>query len=72
MGGAYYQLGEISRAVEFYEQAFGIYREVSDHTKEITALGNIVSIYIAQGDSQKSKSLLIKYWQFPGKARILT
>ena len=44
---AYYQLGELQRAIGFHEQALVISREIGDRRGEGSDLGNLGSAYNA-------------------------
>lgn len=64
LGLAYADLGEISRAVEFYEQYLAIASEIGDRRGEGVALGNLGNAYAGLGETRRAiefyeQSLLI-------------
>jgi tetratricopeptide (TPR) repeat protein len=54
LGLAYYELGESRRAIEFYEQALGIYREIGDRQGEGSTLGNLGLTYVALSEQRRA------------------
>ncbi|MGV8126150.1 MAG: ATP-binding protein [Methanothrix sp.] len=57
LGTAYWNLGEIRKAIEFYEQRLIIAREIGDMMGEGNALGNLGNAYAYLGEPHKA----IKY-----------
>ena len=54
LGLAYADLGEARKAIEFYEQALVIYREIGDHRGEGKALNNLGLAYADLGETRKA------------------
>jgi len=54
LGSAYADLGEMRRAIEYYEQALKIAREVEGRGGEGTALGNLGIAYAALGEVRRA------------------
>jgi tetratricopeptide (TPR) repeat protein len=54
LGLAYAGLGEVCKAIKFYEQALVIDREIADRRGEGDALGNLGSVYLALGNARKA------------------
>jgi len=54
LGGAYSELGETRKAIEFYEQALVIAREISDKRNESAWLGNLGLAYADLGETRKA------------------
>ena len=54
LGGGYIVLGQTPRAIEFFEQALAIYREVGERTGEATALNSLGSGRLALGDARSA------------------
>ena len=54
LGVAFFNLGNISKAIESYEQSLAIARNISSQSGEGDALGNLGEAYYALGDSQKA------------------
>ena len=54
LGSAYYNQGEVRKAIEYYEQALAIDREIGDKRNEETWLGNLGLAYADLGDSRKA------------------
>jgi len=50
----YHALGEHRRALEYYEQALTIHREVGNRVVEATTLNNIGMVYRALGDNRRA------------------
>jgi len=46
----YYHLGEYAAALNYYEQALTIFREIGDRAEEGTTLNNIGLIYASLGE----------------------
>lgn len=57
LGNAYIDLGETQRAIECYEQALEISREIGDRRSEGNSLGNLGNAYFFLSDAQRA----IKY-----------
>ncbi len=51
---AYAELGDTHKAIEFYEQALIIAREISDRNSEGNVLGNLGNRYADLGDARKA------------------
>ena len=51
---AYAHLGETRKAIEFYEQALMIAREIGDRRGEGNALGNLGIAYADLGETRKA------------------
>ena len=58
LGTAYAALGETRRAIELYEQALVIAREIGDRRGEGNALGNLGIAYAALGEPRRAIELL--------------
>ena len=54
LGLAYATLGQVEKAIGFYEQALGIDREIGDRRGEGNALGNLGLAYAALGQVEKA------------------
>ena len=54
LGAAYYSLGQVERAIEFYEQALVISREIGDRRGEGNRLGNLGLAYAALGQVERA------------------
>jgi tetratricopeptide (TPR) repeat protein len=54
LGSAYYSLGDYQKAIEYYEQALVIEREISNRDGEGTWLGNIGSVFGDIGQAEKA------------------
>jgi tetratricopeptide (TPR) repeat protein len=59
LGNAYSNLGEVQRAIEFYEQALSIAREIGDRHNEGASLGNLGLAYSNLGQVEQA----IEYYQ---------
>lgn len=53
-GGQYYQTRQFTEALQFWQQALLLYREIQDYQGEGNALGNIGVAYFALGDYFKA------------------
>ena len=58
LGNAYFDLGEVSKAIEYYEQALAIDREIGYKLGEETQLGNIGNAYSDLGEVCKAVEYL--------------
>ena len=56
LGDAYRVLGEPQRAIEFFEQALPIMREIGDRSGEGIALGNLGLAYANLEDDVRARS----------------
>ncbi len=54
MGNAYYYLEEPRKAIEYYQQALRITREIGDRHGEGNHLGNIGDVYSNLGEPRKA------------------
>ncbi len=54
LGLAYYRLGQVERAIGFYEQRLAIAREIGDRRGEGGALGNLGLAYAALGQAERA------------------
>jgi tetratricopeptide (TPR) repeat protein len=54
LGNAYYALGEVRRAIEFYDQALAIARKIGDRPAEGVDLGNLGIAYRALGEQRRA------------------
>jgi tetratricopeptide (TPR) repeat protein len=54
LGISYKNLGDVSRAIEFYEQALVIARETDDRNGESQALGNLGTAYSILGEASRA------------------
>jgi tetratricopeptide (TPR) repeat protein len=54
LGNAYSHLGEIRKAIEFYEQALNISRDIGDHKAEEADLGNLGVAYSHLGEPRRA------------------
>ena len=54
LGNAYVALGEMRRAIEYYEQCLVIYREIGDRWGEGADLGNLGITYKNLGDARRA------------------
>jgi len=59
LGSAYAALGEVRRAMEYYEQALGIAREIGDRHNEGAGLGNLGRAYADLGEVRRA----IEYYE---------
>ena len=59
LGVAYADLGEVRRAIEYYEQQLEITREIGDRRGEGNALANMGNAYAQLGDPDHARDL----WQ---------
>ncbi len=57
LGGVHYHLGEVRQAIEHYEQALEIAREIGDRRSEGIALGSLGNAYAALGESRRAIEL---------------
>jgi tetratricopeptide (TPR) repeat protein len=58
LGLAYGRLGQIERAMKFYEQALAIAGEIGDREREGHVLGNLGCVYYALGQVERAIKLL--------------
>ena len=58
VGLSHHRLGEVQKAIEYYEQALVIAREIGDRQGEGDALGSLGLAYASLGELQKATSLL--------------
>jgi tetratricopeptide (TPR) repeat protein len=54
LGIAYHHLGEVRKAIEFFEQALPVFREIGDRLGEAGALINLCVAYADLGDGRKA------------------
>jgi len=54
LGYAYDDLGECSKAIEYYEQALTIIRETNNRVGENATLSNLAAVYIHLGENKKA------------------
>jgi CHAT domain-containing protein/tetratricopeptide (TPR) repeat protein len=54
IGGVYDDLGQKQKALEFYQEALSIWKEVGDRAGEAATLNNIGGVYSALGQKQKA------------------
>ncbi len=54
LGLAYSDLGDAKKAIDYYEQALKIDREIGDRRGEGADLGNLGNAYSNLGDAEKS------------------
>jgi len=54
LGNCYYDLGQTARAIEFYEQALAIQREIGDRRGEGNQLSNLGSCYADLGQTARA------------------
>ena len=54
LGLAYSSLGEVRRAIEFYDQQLKIVREIGDRRGEGNALGNLGNAYSSLGEVRRA------------------
>jgi tetratricopeptide (TPR) repeat protein len=59
LGNAYAALGDAHKAIEYYEQALAIAREIGDRRSEGSGLGMLGNAYAALGDARKA----IEYYE---------
>jgi tetratricopeptide (TPR) repeat protein len=59
LGNAYSALGDVKKAIEYYEQALKIAKEIGDRRGEGNHLGNLGNAYSALGDAKKA----IEYYE---------
>ena len=62
LGNAYVDLGEASKAIEYYEQALTIDREIGNRRSEGAALGNLGIAYEDLGDVRKAIAYYEQHW----------
>jgi len=60
LGSAYFKLGDVRRALEFYEQALAIACEVGDRHGEGTWLGNLGNTYSALDEPQRAVETYVR------------
>jgi tetratricopeptide (TPR) repeat protein len=58
LGNAYSNLGDVSRAIELFEQQLMIARELGDRRSEGAALGNLGTAYAALNSMNEAKDFL--------------
>ncbi|MFQ5578001.1 MAG: tetratricopeptide repeat protein, partial [Anaerolineae bacterium] len=58
LGLAYSDLGQVARAIGFYEQALAIHREIGDRRAEGSDLGNLGLAYSDLGQVERAKDYL--------------
>jgi tetratricopeptide (TPR) repeat protein len=61
LGNAYSDLGEVRKAIEFYEQHLAIAREIGDRRGEGADLGNLGSAYYRLGEVRKAIGFYEQY-----------
>jgi len=54
LGNAYLSLGEVERAIEFYQQALVIARQIGDRRGEGNSLGNLGNAYLSLGEVERA------------------
>jgi ATP/maltotriose-dependent transcriptional regulator MalT len=54
LGSAYYSLGQVEKAIEYYEDALVVAREIGDRRGEGNHLGNLGSAYYSLGQVEKA------------------
>lgn len=54
LGLAHNELGELSQAIEYYQQAFHVAKEIGDRYHQGAWLGNLGNIYSLQGNHEKA------------------
>ena len=59
LGNTYSALGQVERAIEYYEQALAISQEIGDRCNEGTWLGNLGNAYYVLGQVERA----IKYYE---------
>jgi len=59
LGIAYYRLGQVEKAIQYYEQALDIDKEIGDRRNEGNALGNLGDAYYRLGQVEKA----IQYYE---------
>ena len=59
LGSAYWNLGQVEKAIEYYQQALTIAREIGDRRGEGNHLGNLGNAYYSLGQVEKA----IEYYQ---------
>ena len=59
LGNAYSDLGQVERAIEYYEQALAIAREIGDRRGEGADLGNLGTAYLTLGQVERA----IEYYE---------
>jgi len=57
LGNCYAELGETRRAIELYEQALAIAREIGDRRSEATWVGNLGNCYAELGETRRAIEL---------------
>jgi tetratricopeptide (TPR) repeat protein len=58
MGGVYSALGDKAKALEYYEQALPLRRQVGDRSGEATTRFNMAMVYVTLGDWEEAEGLL--------------
>lgn len=58
IGNAYSDLGQVAKAIDYYEQALVIQREIGDRRGEGNQLGNLGIVYGALGQVENAKQYL--------------
>jgi tetratricopeptide (TPR) repeat protein len=58
LGGAYYNLGQFERAIDYYNQALTIHREIGNRQGEATQLGNLGIAYRNLSQLEKASQCL--------------
>jgi len=54
LGGAYSSLGEMQKALEYYNQALSLFRAEKQSLHEAATLGSIADVYFKSGETQKA------------------
>ena len=60
--------GETRKAIEYYEQALDIAREIGDRRGEGAALGNLGNAYADLGEPARPSSTTSRRWPSPGRS----
>ena len=68
VGIAYYRLGQVERAIGFYEQRLVIAREIGDRRGEGIALGNLGIAYADLGQVERAIDFYEQHWSSPARS----
>ena len=68
LGNAYAGLGETRKAIEYYDQALAISREIGDRRGEGADLGNLGNAYAGLGETRKAIEYYDQAWPSPARS----
>ena len=70
LGGAYADLGETRKAIEYHEQSLVIKREIGDRRGEGNSLGNLRGAYADLGETRKAIEFTSRHWSSIARSAI--